>query len=77
MSLRSRIFCALALGLVDSVSVPDPAQTAETMARLIASGRQGLPPRSPAAPPPATTRRMSLREWVLPFESSLPQSTIV
>lgn len=40
---------ALALGLVDSVSVPDPAQTAETMARLIASGRQGLPPRSPAA----------------------------
>lgn len=39
---------ALALGCVDSVSVPDPAQAALTIARLIATGRQGLPPRSPA-----------------------------
>lgn len=39
---------ALALGVVDSVSVPDPVPAALTMARLIASGRQGLPPRSPA-----------------------------
>lgn len=38
---------ALALGCVDSVSVPDPGQAALTIARLIASGRQGLPPRSP------------------------------
>ncbi len=39
---------ALALGVVDSVSVPDPEGAAKGMARLIASGRQGLPPRSPS-----------------------------
>lgn len=36
---------ALALGLIDSLASADPDDTAMAIARLIAAGRQGLPPR--------------------------------